>query len=204
MMLLQLSAGQGPDECARAVALAAEVLQKQAARLAISVTELERVAGQKPGCLKSILFEVSGLDAMSWAQQWSGAMQWICESPYRPGHKRKNWFFSGQLYTLDDQHMDEQISYKACRASGPGGQHVNKTESAIQATHVQTGLTVHIASERSQHANKRLARALLLHKLAERQNEQQARQEQQRWSQHQEVQRGDAVRVFRGSGFKAE
>ena len=62
------------------------------------------------------------------------------------------------------------IRYEAVRASGPGGQHVNKTDSAVRATHLPSGLSVKVQTERSQHANKRLARALLAHKLATQAN----------------------------------
>nr|WP_205990965.1 MULTISPECIES: peptide chain release factor-like protein [unclassified Pseudoalteromonas] len=58
--------------------------------------------------------------------------------------------------------FDSEIRFQQCRASGAGGQHVNTTDSAVRATHVATGIAVRVESERSQHANKRLARVLLM------------------------------------------
>lgn len=201
MLLLQLSAGTGPDECARAVALAILKLSKECQQANVSLRAIEQVAGSKAGCVKSALFQLSGESAERMAERWQGVMQWICASPYRPRHKRKNWFFSSQVFELEELGYSDAIRFQTCRASGAGGQHVNKTDSAVQATHVDSGITVRVESERSQHANKRLARVLIQHKLAERRQVQQSQQSKQRWLQHWDLERGNAVRVFKGESF---
>jgi len=118
-----------------------------------------------------------------------------------PKHKRKNWFFSGQMYEVSDTQLDKGVTFQACRASGAGGQHVNTTDSAVRATHTETGTSVRVESERSQHANKRLARALLFQKLEATKLEQMTQQEKARWQQHWEVERGNPVKTFKGEKF---
>ncbi len=93
------------------------------------------------------------------------------------------------------------IRFEYVRASGPGGQHVNKTDSAVRATHVQSGLSVKVQSERSQHANKRLAMALIEQKLAQYAEDAQAAQRLDRRLFHHDIERGNPVRTFRGMRF---
>ena len=114
-------------------------------------------------------------------------MLWVCQSPFRTRHKRKNWFFSGQLFEIAEQTIDNQIRFQQCRASGAGGQHVNTTDSAVRATHIATGISVRVESERSQHANKRFARALLMQKLALQAQQAASQQQKARWQQHNEL-----------------
>ena len=202
MILLQLSAGQGPDECARAVALGLRQLETEARARRVSVKVIESVSGTRSGTYKSVLVALDGEGSCSLAQQWTGSFLWICPSPYRPAHKRKNWFFGGECYEVSSREVSENIRYKTCRASGAGGQHVNKTDSAVQATHVDTGLSVRVESERSQHANKRLAAALLLHKLEQQEKAQDAMNRTERRQQHWELKRGNPRRTFHGPGFR--
>lgn len=96
----------------------------------------------------------------------------------------------------------KSIRYEAMRASGPGGQHVNTTDSAIRATHLPSGLSVRVQTERSQHANKRVARALLVCKLAAQAQEALGQSRAQRRVQHHQVERGNAGRVFSGEDFR--
>ncbi|ASP37692.1 peptide chain release factor H [Bacterioplanes sanyensis] len=210
MWVVQLSAGQGPEECSRAVGLALQRLQHEAQQQQVSCQILEQHPGRQPGCFKSVLLAMRGQQAQILAQRWQGPMQWLCTSPYRPRHKRKNWFFSGQVFELpesppassDGACLDNDIDYQSCRSSGAGGQHVNTTNSAVQAWHRPSGIRVRVESERSQHANKKLARALIQHKLQQQRQSESAQQEQQRWQQHQQLQRGGAMRCFHGPQFR--
>ena len=170
MILLQLSAAQGPAECCLAVSLASRQLIQEATVNGIDISLVEDEAGSEIDTFKSMLFRLEGESALTIAHHWNGSMQWICQSPFRPQHKRKNWFFSGSFSQLDINHSsfnvaDKELSFDACYSSGLGGQHANKTSSAIRATHIATGISVKVESERSQHANKRLARVLIEHKL---------------------------------------
>lgn len=206
MILLQLSAGQGPVECSKAVGLALKTIEKQCREKDIKLDIVEAIEMKERGCFKSALLQLDSSKsdlAKLLAESWQGAMLWVCQSQFRPKHKRKNWFFSGQMYEINETQLDKGVTFQTCRASGAGGQHVNTTDSAVRATHTTTGISVRVESERSQHANKRLARALLFQKLEASKLEQMTQQEKVRWQQHWEVERGNPVRAFKGEKFTA-
>lgn len=204
MILLQLSSGQGPIECCKAIALALKTIGLECQAAGVKWDLIEAIDAGVKGCFKSVLLKLespSDTIAKQLALSWQGAMLWVCQSQFRPKHKRKNWFFSGQMFELSDAQLDKGITFQACRASGAGGQHVNTTDSAVRATHTETGVSVRVESERSQHANKRLASALLFRKLEALKHEKMTQQEKLRWQQHWEVERGNPVRIFKGEKF---
>lgn len=209
MILLQLSANTGPEECCLAVRKALTSLIDEATALTVRVEVLEQVAGERPGNLRSVLLALEGVHAHALAQRWQGSLQWVCASPYRPGHKRKNWFIGAELFEPDapastQALQDKDLRFETLRASGPGGQHVNKTDSAVRATHVPTELSVKVQTERSQQANKRLARALLACKLALLTQDAIGQSRAERRIQHHQVERGNAGRVFLGEAFQLQ
>lgn len=206
MILLQLTANTGPEECCLAVRKALAVLLSECEQADVRTELLEHVPGERPGNSRSVLLSLEGAQALNLASRWCGSVQWVCPSPYRPGHRRKNWFIGVEAFETeapesDRALRDQNIRYEAIRASGPGGQHVNKTDSAVRATHLPSGLSVKVHTERSQHANKRLARALLAHKLAALSDGAEMAARNQRWRQHHGVERGNAARTFVGERF---
>lgn len=202
MILLQLSSAQGPDECCLAVKKALDQLMKEAAREKVSLAVLETEPGRLADTLRSVLVSLEGEGAPALSDRWCGTNQWICESPYRPHHGRKNWFFGVAQFTPAEQSLAEDIRFETLRSSGPGGQHVNKTDSAVRATHIATGISVKVQSERSQHANKRLAALLIAHKLEQRQQQEGAELKSQRRMFHHHIERGNPVRTFKGMAFR--
>lgn len=202
MILLQLSAAQGPEECALAVAKALRRLLEQAMVQRVEVRVLEEEAGARQGTLRSVLLALSGEQAEVLADAWSGSLQWICVSPYRPSHRRKNWFFGGARFAAPPANLESQIRFETLRSSGPGGQHVNTTDSAVRATHLASGISVKVQTERSQHANKRLALLLIARKLAEQHEQAQGQLRAERRLFHYQVARGLPNRVFRGERFE--
>ena len=96
-----------------------------------------------------------------------------------------------------------EIRFETLRASGPGGQHVNRTESAVRATHIASGISVKVQSERSQHANKRLALRLIALKLEQLAERDAAGARAARRLLHHQVARGNPCRVFVGERFEA-
>ncbi|WP_027911125.1 peptide chain release factor H [Pseudomonas sp. URMO17WK12:I4] len=202
MILLQLSAAQGPDECALAVAKALLRLQAEADELAVTLRVLEEEPGPRRGTLRSVLLALEGKEAERLAGDWTGSLQWTCPSPYRPGHARKNWFFGGARFAAPAAELAGEIRFETLRSSGPGGQHVNTTDSAVRATHLASGISVKVQSERSQHANKRLALLLIAQRLAVHAQEQADAARAQRRDAHLQVERGNPRRVFRGERFE--
>lgn len=205
MTLIQLSAGAGPAECCLAVRKALARLCYDAAAAGIGVALLEQVDGPLAGTVRSVLLQLDGTASGELASRWSGTMLWICASPYRARYPRKNWFFSGAACDAPALPAhDGAIRYQATRASGPGGQHVNKTDSAIRAIHVASGLSVKVQSGRSQHANKRLAAQLLTDKLAQLAGAAREDDKSARHRLHRQAERGNARRVFSGPDFKEQ
>jgi len=203
-LLLQISAAQGPVECCKAVAYAFKQLGEEAKQTNLKLELLETTEGPSPGTLRSVLLSLEGEKAETLAQRWRGTVQWVCPSAFRSGHKRKNWFIGVTAFpvdTLPDFGIHE-VQFDTMRSSGPGGQHVNKTESAVRATHVPTGISVKVQTGRSQHANKAMALLLLRHKLEEQKAAQMDQQRTERWLQHYQLERGNPVRTFVGEKFK--
>ncbi|OCG69000.1 peptide chain release factor H [Gilliamella sp. Nev5-1] len=201
MALLFFSSAKGPAECTLAVAKAVTQFLNEASKLSVTTEIVESVLGDKPNTFRSVLISIEGLQCDQLIQRWLGTVQWICQSPYRPAHKRKNWFIGITCLQNPSQIMDSTIEFTTMKSSGAGGQHVNKTESAVRATHIATGISVKVQTERSQHANKRLAKLLLAHKLAEYENNLHQQNKTIRQQFHYSVPRGNSSLVFYGKGF---
>ena len=206
MILLLLSAAQGPSECCMAVSLASKVMLREAEGRGLEVALLEQEIGSEKDTFKSVLFKLDGKDSVEFANLWNGTLQWVCQSPFRAKHKRKNWFFTGSYTEVEPESSCKEltnsgIQFETCRSSGPGGQHANKTSSAVWATHIGSGIRIKVQSERSQHANKRLARALIEHKLQVQKEQKRASDKSERRMQHHSIERGNAKRVFKGLDF---
>jgi len=200
-VLLELSAAQGPVECALAVSHALQRLLRECRSAGVQVQILERQPGPVSGSLQSVLLALDGEHAATLAMRWQGSMLWTCQSPLRPRHPRKNWFFGGAVYRPSRVAADAALRIETLRASGPGGQHVNKTESAVRVTHLASGLSVTAQSERSQHANRRAALALLDLRLEQQAHARQASLKAQRRLFHHQVDRGNPHRCFIGPDF---
>jgi len=201
MMLLQFSSAQGPDECCLAVKKALERLFIEAEKQQVRLTLIETEEGGRAGTLRSALVSLDGDNALALCERWNGTLQWICASPYRPNHGRKNWYAGVGRFIAQEQEISGEILFETLRSSGPGGQHVNKTDSAVRATHLASGISVKVQSERSQHANKRLAKLLIAWRLEQRQQETDAASKAARRMFHHQIERGNPVRIFKGMEF---
>lgn len=199
-IILHLTSGQGPEECRWVVGQLARAFQAEGARVGISCVPMEPTEGNPA----TALLRVSGEGAEAFVQARAGTILWIGPSPFRPHHRRRNWFVGLSRVPPVEEIAglrDEDIDYQATRASGPGGQHVNKTDSAVRAIHRPTGLTTFAQDQRSQHANRKLARLKLALLLAERLLDGQRDDRQAAWSRNQSLERGNAVRTYVGAKF---
>ena len=197
---LMISSGSGPRECQYAARGIAKAFIKEAKIENVKASLLETDSSA------SYLLRLSGHNANSFAKARCGTIRWIGQSPYRKNHKRKNWFVGvsilPELTDMPDI-KETDIQYMATRASGPGGQHVNKTNSAVRAVHVPTGISVTAQEERSQHANKKLCRLKLTAIFAQRNALAKHNAKTAQWSAHKSLERGNEVRVYHGEKFKS-
>ncbi|MCE8616849.1 peptide chain release factor H [Bacteroides fragilis] len=195
---LQITSGRGPVECCRVVALVLERILKQAQTRKLKVEIVEKEAGPANRTLLSAVIALEGAGCDTLVEEWEGTVLWIARSPYRIHHRRKNWFVGVQTFLLSEscEATENEIRYETLRASGPGGQHVNKTESAVRAVHIPSGISVVASDQRSQWQNKKLATERLQVKLTAWNVEQAMIQAQANWSNHNSLQRGNPVKVI--------
>lgn len=195
---LQITSGRGPVECCRIVALVLERILKQAQTRKLKVEIVEKEAGPANRTLLSAVIALEGAGCDTLVEEWEGTVLWIARSPYRIHHRRKNWFVGVQTFLLSESReaTENEIRYETLRASGPGGQHVNKTESAVRAVHIPSGISVVASDQRSQWQNKKLATERLQVKLTTWNVEQAMIQVQANWSNHNSLQRGNPVKVI--------
>jgi peptide chain release factor len=183
------------------VAQLAHAFCREAARADIECEPVEPVDGPSA----SILLRIGGDGCAAFAQARTGTIRWIGISPFRPTHKRRNWFVGVKpVPAVEDvpDFRDTDVRYQTLRASGPGGQHVNKTDSAVRATHGPTGLTSFSQDQRSQFANRKIARLKLAMLFDEQRRQGAAGGKRALWSQNHELERGNAVRTYKGRDFR--
>lgn len=203
-MWMQVTAGMGPAECAWAVVQAIGEMEREALGLGLACKVVEIEAGAYAGTAQSALLAIAGADEglERFAAAWKGTVQWTARSPFRPAHKHKNWFVGIEVLEPVEESTFRltDLRWETMRASGPGGQHVNRTESAVRVTHLPTGTQATAMEERSQHRNRKLALARLVRKLAGMQAQRHRDARDERWRAHRELERGNPVRVFRREG----
>lgn len=199
-MLCQITSAQGPVECALGVKKALNVLIKEAKELNIDVEVLEAVTYGDG--FKSVILNFNGGNINQLINSWSGTILWIC--PLRKNKCRKNWYFGVNFFNeLEGMNLIESdIVLSSCRSSGAGGQHVNKTNSAIIAKYLPLNLIIKVQSERSQHMNKKIALELLKLKVFEKNMDLINQSKNQKRMQHYQLERGNPKRVFNGIEFK--
>ncbi len=198
--ILQISAGQGPAECRTFVPLLAEIIRKDAAAKNIVCLPLTEYAA-KGKEIASIRLSVEG-DLDDFRKSWEGTVKWIWQSTIRPHWPRKNWFVKVSFFDFQPDHSGKikssELKIETCRASGPGGQHVNRTDSAVRIIHLPTGLEASAGEERSQTRNRELALLRLQEKMNLITEQRQASEKAEMRLDHYHLERGGAVRTFKG------
>lgn len=201
--IIQISSGNGPVECQLAVAKTLKVFLKEIEKQAVKYELIDRTVGDEAHTLKSIMLEIKG-NELSFLRNWAGAILWVFQSPYRKFHRRKNWFIAFEMHDApkaSDLKLNE-VKFQTLRSSGPGGQHVNKTETAVRAIHIPTGLACLSQENRSQQMNKKSALKKLHFKLEKHKNESLKSDKTKFWETHLNIDRGNPIQTFKDTNKK--
>jgi peptide chain release factor 2 len=168
---IEIHAGAGGTESQDWAAMLLRMYTRWAERHDYKLQLIEESEGEAAG-IKSTTLLVKGLNAYGWLKTEAGVHRLVRISPYDSAARRHTSFSSVTVYPVIDQSINIDIPEKdvridVYRASGAGGQHVNKTESAVRITHLPTGIAVACQTERSQHQNRANCWDMLKSKLYE-------------------------------------
>ena len=169
--MVSFQAGAGGTEAQDWCQMLFRMYTMWAERRGFKTSTLDLLEGDEAG-IKSVTFQIDGLNAYGYAKCEKGVHRLVRISPFDSSGRRHTSFASLDVMPEIDDDIeidirDEDLKVDTYRASGAGGQHVNKTESAIRITHIPTGVIVACQNERSQHKNRATAMKMLKSKLVE-------------------------------------
>ena len=194
-MLIQISSGNGVDEVCRAIYHFLNWLEK---RYSFEVVKIEYAKCKD--CYKSVLLKSDDSALL----KLEGTHLWRSQSPFRAKHKRKNWYFSLAIIKEQDSiSFDEsKVIYQTMKSPKKGGQHVNTTCSGVRAIYEPLNIEAVSFDERSQHLNKKIAKARLLEKLDKLWQTELKNKQLLLYKSLKDIQRGKEILTFIGEEFK--
>jgi peptide chain release factor 2 len=168
---LEVNSGSGGTEAQDWAEMLMRMYSRWAEQHGYKVVLTEESAGEQAG-LKSATIQISGPNAYGWLKTESGVHRLVRISPFDSAARRHTSFASVYVYPVVDDKIEIEVNpadlkTDTFRASGAGGQHVNKTESGVRFTHIPTGIVVASTQDRSQHRNRAIAMGMLKARLYE-------------------------------------
>jgi peptide chain release factor len=205
-MWIQISSGKGPVECELAVSLFLHRFLKECHDQEIAIKLVSAIPGVNGNnnTYQSVLLSFPEGLMDNDLKSINGTVLWTCKSPLRPDHKRKNWFIDVTVFEEPEslEFHERNVKFEAMKSSGPGGQNVNKVETAVRAIHLPTGLVAVASEERTQYLNKKLALARLANQITLQNQKNTLKLKNSMRDQHNLLVRGKPIRVYEGKEFK--
>ncbi len=197
---LEISAGAGGTEAQDWAEMLMRMYTRWAERRGFSVDVLDLSEGEEAG-IKGAVLEINGDFAYGFLKGETGVHRLVRISPFDAQARRHTSFASVFVYPVVDETInieirDEDLKMDVFRASGAGGQHVNKTSSAVRLTHMPSGIVVSSQQERSQHKNKQTALKMLKNRLYQLEAEKQARKKAELDATKADVTFGSQIRSY--------
>lgn len=197
---IEIHAGAGGTESQDWAEMLLRMYMRWAERHGYSVEAVEESPGEEAG-VKSAVIKVVGDQAYGWLKTESGVHRLVRISPFDSAARRHTSFASVWVYPeIDDsieiEILDKDVRVDTYRASGAGGQHVNKTDSAVRMTHLPTGIVVQCQSGRSQHKNRAEAEKMLRSRLYELELQKREEEAQEMEASKSEIGWGHQIRSY--------
>jgi len=198
--LLTLHAGAGGTEACDWTEMLYRMYMYYAEKSGYTLTELDRLEGDGAG-IKSVSFKVEGDSAYGYLKAEKGVHRLVRISPFDANKRRHTSFASLEVMPeIQDEGeikvSPDELKIDTYRASGAGGQHVNKTDSAIRITHLPTGIVVACQNERSQTQNKEMAMRMLISKLIEKREAERLERDQDIKGEIKKIEWGSQIRSY--------